>query len=121
MVETLLLRHFSYFDAERKPDLVVEVEYVEVEREGQHGKNPDGSKRRAYDVFIDHAYAGRIEHVTENTDRVYNRIRVPGKGRKAWGWRTPEGRYHSPGMYERTKRNAVAKLVEYSEGTVRKI
>jgi hypothetical protein len=116
MIELLDLKHYAYFGDDRLPDKTVEVEYIEIPHWNPEGRNPDGSKERRFEVYVDHALVGTIEHSTESTDRHAGMIRIPGKGRKAWGWHATSGASNRPGLYERTKRNAVAKLVGYSEG-----
>lgn len=118
MIETLRLRHFTILAEDRLEDRTVTVEYVEVDHWSTQ-PNPDGSERRKYEVYVDHGLAGTIEQTTESTDRKYGRLRRPGKGRVAWSWRSADGkRENSPGLYARTRRIAVAKLVGYSEGEV---
>jgi hypothetical protein len=119
--ETFKLIDSGY--GERRESLTVTVEYVEVphmyESIGQ--AEHEGRPMKAYEVMLDGEKVGKIEHVVESTDRHYGRIRSPGRGRLAWGWVVtgPPGggimpRYNSPGLYRRTRRDAVADMLGWS-------
>lgn len=114
MKERLRLRHYSF--GERKPDKVVDVEYVRKPHDRTGSLNAAGRAWVAYDVLVDGELCGSIAQATKSTDRNYNRIRVPGKGRVAWSWTRADRTSNRAGCYERTRRNAVAELLEYSEG-----
>lgn len=93
-----------------KPAKTVDVEYVAR----PHWNTVDAGMK-SYDVNVDGVHVGYVEAATESTDRDYGRIRVPGKGRKAWSWRSIDGRTNAPGLYASTRAVAVAKLVNYSD------
>jgi hypothetical protein len=107
MKERMVLKHRPFYDEERKPDLVVEAEYVPVE----------GAYRTTYDVVVEGEIVGRITRATESTDRHYGRIGVPGKGRPAWSWNSrKDGRNNIPGLYAHNRRTAVAEIMGYTSG-----
>jgi hypothetical protein len=115
MRERIVLIHTNWYKREDKlPDLKVEVEYVPA----QHWSSDEG--RKAYDIVIDGEVVGKITREIENTDTHYGRIRIPGKGRPAWGWTRAKkkagetGNRNAPGMYEHNRRSAVAKILGYS-------
>ena len=106
MKEKMLL--VSYLDNLSRE---IEVEYREVE----HWNTTD-TGMKAYEVYEGETLIGKIERAVENTDRLYGRIRLPGKGRLAWSWRGVDGRRNSPGLYPSSRRSAVADMLGYSEG-----
>lgn len=106
MRERMALKHYPIFEQDKKPDRVVEAEYIRV----------DLASRRTYDVVVEGEVVGRITRATQNTDRKYGRIRVPGKGRPAWSWRRSDGRNNPPGMYSGNRRDAVARILGYTLG-----
>lgn len=105
--ENLTLHHYG-----AKPDLDVAVVYTPT----AHWRTGDW---RAYDVTVDGADVGRIEQALESTDRQAGRIRIPGRGRLAWAWHREDGTRNAPGLYARTRREAVAELLGYSSATKR--
>lgn len=96
--------------------VTVSVEFVRTEH---WSSDP---KMTAYEVVVGGETVGKIERATESTDRHYGRIRVPGKGRLAWGWSradipfNKEGHSHRPGVYESNRANAVARVLGYDYG-----
>jgi hypothetical protein len=74
---------------------------------------------KAYDVMIDDVWIGYIFRVVKNTDRPAGRLRIPGKGRLAWGWRLVGGSYNPPGLYESSRDRAVKRMIETREEAIR--
>lgn len=105
---------------------VVDVEYREVPHYlGPHAEHL-GRKMSAYDVYVGGEWGmwnvGRIEHAVESTDRHPrgSRIRIPGRGRLAWAWRSEirKDKYgnaatNAPGLYCSSRRAAVARIMGY--------
>lgn len=117
---TLRLRDYGFTP---KPEKMVTVEFNEIPHYlggNDWSRNRNGNPWRAYEVLHNGKVIGKVEQVTESTDRKSGRIRVPGKGRLAWAWtRKP---YHiasnsnSPGLYARNRNDAVAELLGYQYG-----
>lgn len=112
---------FKDYGFDPKPSITLEVEYVEVQHylgKNDWSKNPNGNPWRAYEVIVEGKVIGQVEQVKESTDRKAGRIRIPGKGRLAWGWKLKPyhiiGNHNSPGLYARTRNDAVAKMLGYS-------
>lgn len=97
-----------------REDRTVTIAYVEREHWDTVGTSPAGRPWKAYDVIVDGEPVGHVEQAEESTDRHYGRIRVPGKGRVAWGWRTSDGKRNAAGCYEATRSSAVARMLGYS-------
>jgi hypothetical protein len=112
---TETLRLSSY---DRKPDLVVTVTYTEVpySQHSSAGPSHEGRELKAYEVRLAGGkLAGRVSQTIFSTDRHYNRIRLPGKGRIGWAWARPGHLGEHGRVYGRsTRRNAVAELLGYS-------
>ena len=122
MTETLVLKHYGF--GKSLPDLTVKVEYRKTpyyDHDPSYVPTHRGTPQKAYDVYVDGVLTGRIQQIVASTDRHYNLIRVPGRGRIEWGWdRThdagpnPWGRMmHHPGLYGRTRAAAVADMLGY--------
>lgn len=115
MIERLRLREFNFGDPVRPP-VVVEVEYRPFMNRAYNERH--GVMTR-YEVAVDGKVVGIIGRVIESTDRNYNRIRVPGRGRKAWDWWSTDGKIrNAPGLYASTRRYAAAKLLGYDDAEV---
>jgi hypothetical protein len=85
-------------------------------RPATHWRTSDPSMK-AYDVIaLNNRVLGKITREIENTDRHYGRIRMPGKGRLAWGWRRTNGHGNSPGLYARNIPHAIAKMMGFDTG-----
>lgn len=119
--ETLILKHYHYFsDDEKKADLKVEVEYVPTEHWDTTGE------RKAYNVVIDGEVVGTVTQSLANTSSPIRGTRLVRhhKGTLEWSWQRPrrpeDGKglgpvYNAPGLYSKTRRKAVAKIMGYSD------
>lgn len=117
MTERLRLRHYPFFQEDRLPDLVVDVEYREIPHYLTHPDLTHGVMR-AYEIVVDGVVRGTIRHSIESTDRHIRgtRLRHPGRGRKAWSWETADRKsQNSPGVYASSRRVAAAKILGYSD------
>lgn len=88
---------------------------VELKKIDSH-ESWQGHRLTDYAVLLDGKKVGRIKGSVENTDRHYNKIRVPGRGRRAWQWDRGNGERSSPGSYCSNLAQAVAELLGYSFG-----
>lgn len=108
LTERLQLSHYD--GASR----VVEVVYVP--RRHWRGADSRFGQLKAYDVTADGQPVGYVEQTIESTDRQAGRIRIPGRGRVAWAWRRADGKTNGAGVYEVTRRSAVANLLGFTSG-----
>lgn len=84
---------------------------AKIEYESRPHWNTSDPKMKAYNVYVGGKHVGYIERAVASTDRQVGRIRVPGKGRLAWGWCRADGTRNSPGVYEPNRVMAVARLL----------
>lgn len=128
--ETLLLKHYVYFNVEdKKPDLTVKVEYRRLRSLYDRPLRDD---EKVYDIYIDGSEhpVGYIEQVEVSTSRspVTSTIRWGIGHHMEWSWsiyaHTGEGKrwlgdrdraHNYPGLYGRTRRLAIADMLGYTD------
>jgi hypothetical protein len=125
--ETLLLQEYG-FGGKRVPDLTIEVEYRKApyyDHDTTYAPDHRGKTLTAYDVYVDGTLTGRIRQTIASTDRNYNTIRVPGRGKIAWSWdrkhtagpNRQDRTSNYPGLYRTSKRSAVGDMMGYGCAT----
>lgn len=84
MKKPMTVEFRPYYPNEKQARMLT-VEFCEVEHwAAEIGLDERVPNPKAYDVVVDGKIIGRIERAILSTDRIYGRIRSPGKGRPGW-------------------------------------
>jgi hypothetical protein len=113
MKEKLRIQEYDWYSKNSRDD-VVEVEYVPAE----HYNHRSGLK--AYDVKVGDKVIGQVRQVTYTSSTTYKGTRIRRDYGKVteWSWHRIEGnKNNSPGLYGKTRRQAVAELLGYNRSS----